>query len=59
MVEENLFFAKIKFKTIGEKGKKATRVTCGANRKNITVLTINCAGGTALDSLIVFKGKNL
>ena len=25
-----------KFKTIGEKGKKAIRVTCGANKKNIT-----------------------
>ena len=48
-----------KFKTIGEKGKKAIRVTCGANRENITVLAVNCADGTALDPLIIFKGKNL
>ena len=48
-----------KFKTIGKKGKKAIRVTCGANRENITVLAVNCADGTALDPLIVFKGKNL
>ena len=48
-----------KFKTMGEKGKKAIRVTCEANRENITVLAVNCANGTALDLLIVFKGKNL
>ena len=35
-----------KFKTIGEKGKKAFRVACGANRENITVLAVNCADGT-------------
>ena len=48
-----------KFKTIGEKGKKAIRVTCGANRENITVLAVNCADRTALDPLVVFKGKSL
>jgi len=30
------------FKTIGEKGQKAIRVTCGANRENVTVLAVNC-----------------
>jgi len=47
-----------KFKTIGEKGQKAIRVTCGANRENVTVLAVNCADGTAIDPLIVFKDKN-
>lgn len=48
-----------KFKTIGEKGKKSIRVTCGANRENITVLAVDCADGSCSDPLIIFKGKNL
>ena len=34
-------------------------MSCGANRENTTVLAISCADGTALDPVIVFKGKNM
>ncbi|MCL4152262.1 UNVERIFIED_CONTAM: hypothetical protein GTU68_060681 [Idotea baltica] len=48
-----------KSKTIGSIGQKTVRLTHGSNRENITVLATCCADGTALDPLIVFKGKKL
>ncbi|XP_018020256.1 uncharacterized protein LOC108676651 [Hyalella azteca] len=48
-----------KTKTIGTKGVKTVRVTHGSNRENTTVLATACADGTALDPLIVFKGKRM
>lgn len=48
-----------KWKTVGPVGCKTVRVSCGANRENTTVLAVCCADGTALDPLIVFKGKNI
>ncbi|KAG0716222.1 hypothetical protein GWK47_010228 [Chionoecetes opilio] len=48
-----------RWKTIGTIGQKTVRVSCGANRENTTVLAVCCADGTALDPLVVFKGKNL
>ena len=47
-----------RWKHIGPKGKKSIQVTCGANRENTTVLAVCCADGSALDPLIIFKGKN-
>lgn len=48
-----------KWKTIGPKGAKTVRVSHGSNRENTTVLAVCCADGSALDPLIVFKGKNM
>ena len=48
-----------KKKAIGTRGTKTVRVTCGANRENITVLAACCADGTALPPLIVYKGKRV
>ena len=48
-----------KCKTVGAKGAKTVRVTCGNNRANTTVLAVCSAKGKALDPLIVFKGVNL
>lgn len=48
-----------KWKTVEPVGSKTVRVSCGANRENTTVLAVCCADGTALDPLIVFKGKNI
>ena len=44
---------------IGPVEKKAIQVTHGANREDTTVLAVCCANGTALDSLIIYKGKNM
>ena len=46
-------------KTIGSIGSKTVRLTCGSNRENITVLGICSADGSAMDPIIVFKGKNM
>ncbi|CAF3744594.1 unnamed protein product [Rotaria socialis] len=48
-----------KTKTIGSKGNKTVRLTCGSGRENVTVLATVNAAGIALDPLIVFQGKNL
>lgn len=48
-----------KWKTIGPVGAKTIRVSHGCNRENTTVLAVCCADGSALDPLIVFKGKNM
>lgn len=48
-----------KVKTLGTKGAKTVRITSGSNRENISVLATCCADGTALDPLIIFKGKNM
>ena len=48
-----------KWRTIGPKGAKTVRVSHGSNRENTTVLAACCADGSALDPLIVFKGKNM
>ena len=48
-----------KCKVVGSIGRKCIRVTCGANRENTTVLAVCCADGTAMDPLVIFKGKNL
>ena len=47
-----------KCKFVGPIGKKSIQVVCGANRENTTVLVVVCAGGRALDPLIMFKGAN-
>ena len=38
---------------------KTVRLTCGANRENITVLGAVCADGKACPPLIVFKGQRV
>ena len=48
-----------KRKTIGTKGQKTVRVTCGANRENTTVLATCCADGTSHPPLIIFKGQRM
>lgn len=44
-------------KTVHAVGKPAIQVTCGANRDNTTVLACCSADGTAMDPLVIFKGK--
>ena len=40
-------------------GKQALKLRFGADRENITVLTICSAAGVILDQLIIFKEKNM
>ena len=46
-------------KYIGPLGEKCIQVTHGANREKTTVLAVCCTDGTAMDPLIIFRGKNL
>lgn len=48
-----------KSKTIGSIGTKTVRLTHGSNRVNISALATCCADDSAIDPIIIFKGKRM